>query len=81
VGVSVTNALSKRMEVTSYRDGKVANLVFQGGDVIESLKVRAANKEDRKSGTLVRVWPDQKYFESGALPLSELMHLLRAKRF
>ena len=79
VGVSVTNALSKRMEVTSYRDGKVANLVFQGGDVIESLKVRAANKEDRKSGTLVRVWPDQKYFESGALPLSELMHLLRSK--
>ncbi|MFN0005410.1 MAG: DNA topoisomerase IV subunit B [Burkholderiaceae bacterium] len=79
VGVSVTNALSKRMEVASYRDGKVANLVFQGGDVIESLKVRAANKEDRKSGTLVRVWPDQKYFESSALPLSELTHLLRSK--
>ena len=28
VGVSVTNALAKRMEVTSYRDGQVAYLVF-----------------------------------------------------
>jgi len=79
VGVSVTNALSKRMEVTSFRDGKVANLVFQGGDVIEALKVKAATKEDRKSGTLVRVWPDQKYFESATLPLGELSHLLRSK--
>jgi len=79
VGVSVTNALSKRMEVTSFREGKVARLVFQGGDVIESLKVRAATKEDRKSGTLVRVWPDQKYFESAVLPLNELTHLLRSK--
>ena len=79
VGVSVTNALSKRMEVTSFREGKVAHLVFQGGDVIEPLKVKAATKEDRKSGTLVRVWPDQKYFESAQLPLSELTHLLRSK--
>jgi topoisomerase-4 subunit B len=67
------------MEVTSFRDGKVANLVFQGGDVIEALKVKAATKEDRKSGTLVRVWPDQKYFESATLPLGELSHLLRSK--
>jgi len=41
--------------------------------------VRAATKEDRKSGTLVRVWPDQKYFESAVLPLNELTHLLRSK--
>lgn len=79
VGVSVTNALSKRMEVTSFREGKVAHLVFQGGDVIEALKVKSATKEDRKSGTLVRVWPDHKYFESAQLPLSELTHLLRSK--
>ena len=79
VGVSVTNALSKRMEVTSFREGKVARLVFQGGDVIEPLKVRAATKEDRKSGTLERVWTDQKYFESSELPLNELTHLLRSK--
>ena len=40
VGVSVTNALAKRMEVTSYREGQVAHLVFAGGDVVEKLKIR-----------------------------------------
>ncbi len=79
VGVSVTNALSKRMEVTSYREGKVARLVFSGGDVVEALDVRAAGEGDRKSGTTVRAWPDGKYFESSALPMNELMHLLRSK--
>src|SRR5882672_9988598 len=38
VGVSVTNALAKRLEVTVVRDGQVATLVFSGGDVIEPLK-------------------------------------------
>jgi topoisomerase-4 subunit B len=27
----------------------------------------------------VRVWPDAKYFESAALPMGELTHLLRSK--
>jgi topoisomerase-4 subunit B len=79
VGVSVTNALAKRMEVTSYRDGQVAHLVFQGGEVVEKLKLRKAESADRKQGTFVRVWPDAKYFESAVLPLNELVHLLRSK--
>ena len=32
VGVSVTNALSRRMEASSWREGQVATLVFEGGD-------------------------------------------------
>ena len=79
VGVSVTNALAKRMEVTSYRDGQVAYLVFQAGDVTEKLKIRKADSGERKQGTVVRVWPDAKYFESANLPLGELVHLLRSK--
>ena len=79
VGVSVTNALAKRMEVTSYREGQVAHLVFSGGDVVEKLKLRKAEAGDRKQGTVVRVWPDAKYFESANLPLQELIHLLRSK--
>ena len=79
VGVSVTNALSKRLEATSYRDGKVASLVFSGGDVTEPLVTRAAGEGDRKQGTTVRAWPDAKYFESSALPMNELTHLLRSK--
>ena len=79
VGVSVTNALGKRLEVTTYREGSVAYIVFAGGDVVEALKVRKAGEGDRKSGTTVRVWPDAKYFESSALPMVELTHLLRSK--
>ncbi|WP_396429944.1 DNA topoisomerase IV subunit B [Limnohabitans sp.] len=79
VGVSVTNALSTRLEATSYREGKVARLVFSGGDVTEPLVARAAIEGDRKQGTTVRAWPDPKYFESSALPMNELTHLLRSK--
>lgn len=79
VGVSVTNALATRLEVTTYREGMVAHLVFAGGDVIEPLRLRKQGEGDRKSGTSVRVWPDPKYFETTALPLAQLAHLLRSK--
>ena len=79
VGVSVTNALARRMEVTSHREGQVATLAFSGGDVVEALKVRKAAEGDRRQGTTVRVWPDAKYFESSQLPMAELSHLLRSK--
>ena len=79
VGVSVTNALSKRMEVVSHRDGQVATIVFAGGDVAQDLKLRKAGEGDRRQGTTVRAWPDPKYFETNQLPMAELAHLLRSK--
>ncbi len=83
VGVSVTNALSKRLEVTVFREGQVAQLAFAGGDVVEPLVLRktvlSAASGDRKSGTTVRAWPDAKYFDSIELPKADLMHLLRSK--
>ena len=90
VGVSVTNALAKRLQVRVWRDGQTAALAFSGGDVIEPLKVASSPTATsavaatgagaaRRSGTSVRVWPDAKYFESAELPRSELVHLLRSK--
>lgn len=79
VGVSVTNALATRLEATTYREGQVARLVFSGGDVVEPLQARKQGEGDRKSGTTVRVWPDAKYFEALALPMAQLIHLLRSK--
>ena len=79
VGVSVTNALAKRLEVTVWRDGKAATIAFSGGDVVEPLAVRKAGGGERKSGTRVRVWPDPRYFESAELPRAELTHVLRSK--
>ncbi len=79
VGVSVTNALARRLEVTVFRDGQVASIAFAGGDVVEPLALRKSAAGDRKQGTTVRVWPDAKYFDSAELPRAELMHLLRSK--
>jgi len=79
VGVSVTNALAQRLEVTTCRESKVARLVFSGGDVIEPLTVRDAGDGERRSGTTVRVWPDAKYFESMVWPMAHMEHLLRSK--
>jgi topoisomerase-4 subunit B len=79
VGVSVTNALATRLEVVSHREGQAARLVFAAGDVVEPLVARPLEAGERKQGTTVRVWPDAKYFESAALPMGELTHLLRSK--
>ena len=79
VGVSVTNALAKRLEASSFRDGMVARMVFEHGDVREAVQLRAQIEGERKSGTSVRVWPDPKYFETAALPMVDLVHLLRSK--
>jgi topoisomerase IV subunit B len=79
VGVSVTNALATRLEVTVWRDNKVAQLAFSNGDVIEQLTTRTAERGAKKSGTCVRAWPNPKYFDSANLPLGELQRLLRSK--
>ncbi len=79
VGVSVTNALSKRMEVTVWRDKQISTLAFEAGFVVEALKTKIAPMGDRPNGTRVRAWPDAKYFDSAQIPLAELQRLLRSK--
>ncbi|MBI5716799.1 MAG: type IIA DNA topoisomerase subunit B [Burkholderiales bacterium] len=79
VGVSVTNALAKRLQVSVWREGQVASIAFAGGDVLEKLVLRKAAAGERKSGTSVRVWPDPKYFDVAELPRHDLVHLLRSK--
>jgi topoisomerase-4 subunit B len=83
VGVSVTNALSSKLEITVWRkDDKgqgVHSIHFANGDLTQKLKSRAADKDDKKSGTRVTVWPNAKYFDSPQIPLAELQRLLRSK--
>lgn len=78
VGVSVTNALSKRLEVTVKREGQIHHITFAGGEVIQPLSVigKCAVKD---SGTEIRVWPDEHYFDSPNYNLTELERVLRAK--
>ncbi|MEB0137217.1 DNA topoisomerase IV subunit B [Actimicrobium sp. CCC2.4] len=79
VGVSVTNALSTRLEITVWREGGVHSLAFASGDLIEKISTRAITRDDKKSGTRVTAWPDPKYFDSPAISQSELQRLLRSK--
>ncbi|CAM4067985.1 DNA topoisomerase IV subunit B [Kerstersia similis] len=78
VGVSVSNALSTRLEVTVWRDGGVHRIAFAGGELIEAL-APCPEAGRKKSGTRVRLWPDSRYFDSATIPLNELTHLLRSK--
>ena len=78
VGVSVTNALSTRLEVVVKREGKIHRIVFAGGDVIEPL-TEIGKCPIKDSGTEVRVWPNSQYFEQANYNLTELERLLRAK--
>ena len=78
VGVSVTNALSTRIEIEIKRDGKRHRIDFSdGGETISPLRIEG--ECGRQTGTQVRVWPDGKYFDSPRVPLPELERLLRSK--
>ena len=83
VGVSVTNALSKRLEITVWRkepDGTgLHKLAFEHGDVVEPLSSVVAPRDGKKSGTRVTAWPDAKYFDSPVISQTELQRLLRSK--
>jgi topoisomerase-4 subunit B len=78
VGVSVTNALSKRLEVRVAREGAVHEMAFEGGETVSKLK-RTGKAGPRESGTVVRAWPDPKYFDTGKVARRDLELLLRAK--
>jgi len=78
VGVSVVNALSKVLEVTIQRDGKVHRIGFQNGDKASDLEV-IGECGKRTTGTSVRFLPDPKYFDSHKFSVPRLRHLLRAK--
>ena len=78
VGVSVTNALSTRLEVEVTRDGGRHQLAFSGGVLIEPLR-RVGDAPKKASGTRVRTWPDAQFFDSPNIPVNELERLLRSK--
>ncbi|QFT56624.1 DNA topoisomerase IV subunit B [Microbulbifer sp. THAF38] len=78
VGVSVVNALSKVLEVTIQRDGKVHRIGFQNGEKASDLEV-IGDCAKRTTGTSVRFLPDPKYFDSAKFSVVRLRHLLRAK--
>jgi topoisomerase-4 subunit B len=78
VGVSVVNALSLRVEVFIKRDGKRYFMAFENGEKVEELKV-VGEVGKKNTGTMVRFWPDPKYFDSAKYATRKLKNLLKAK--
>ncbi|MBQ6282994.1 MAG: DNA topoisomerase (ATP-hydrolyzing) subunit B [Bacilli bacterium] len=64
VGASVVNALSKWLEVTVYKNGKIHYMKFEnGGHTVEPLKV-IGDCEENRTGTTVTFKPDSTIFDS-----------------
>ncbi len=76
VGVSVTNALSNRLEANVFRGGYQWKVVFENGSVVESLK---KIKRTKHVGTKIRVWPNKKYFDELNISLAQLEKSLLTK--
>ncbi len=78
VGVSVVNALSKQLDVEIKRNGKLHRMSFSVGNVESKLRaVSAVGK--RETGTSIRFWPEQTYFDSNKFSATRLKHALEAK--
>ena len=81
VGASVVNALSKWLEVTVYKNGKIHYMKFEnGGHAVEPLKV-IGECEPQRTGTTVTFKPDPDIFDSDIYNYETLMVRVRELAF
>ena len=78
VGVSVVNALSQKLDLTVYRDGKEYFLSFENGKTKNSLKFI---KKTTKSGTKINFFPSKEIFSSTKFSTSILQKKMRELAF
>ena len=78
VGVSVVNALSRRLEVEVRRDGGRYSAAYENGENVVPL-TRTDSVGRRNTGTTIRFWPDPQYFDTVKFSIPKLVHALKAK--
>jgi DNA gyrase subunit B len=78
VGVSVVNALSKRLEVEVRRDGKVWQQAYEQGRPVAAIKAVGTSK---KTGTKITFWADPKIFSVTEFHFDSLSQRLRELSF
>ncbi|MCF7872573.1 DNA topoisomerase (ATP-hydrolyzing) subunit B [Candidatus Woesearchaeota archaeon] len=59
VGVSVVNALSKKLEATVFRNGKIHHIIFEQGNKTQDMKITGTTE---KTGTIIKFWADPEIF-------------------
>jgi DNA gyrase subunit B len=78
VGVSVVNALSKKMIVEVERDGFAWTQTFSRGKATSKL---AKGKPSRRTGTIITFWPDPEIFEDTTFKREVLAERLQELAF
>src|SRR5438045_9676214 len=78
VGVSVVNALSKKLQVWVRRDGNEYMMSFGDGKKKSELKV-VGQVGKRNTGTTLRFWPDETFFDSPKLSVQRLKPVIEDK--
>ena len=78
VGVSVVNALSKKLIAQVKRDGKIYEMQFSRGKTIEKMKEIGKSKT---TGTIITFWPDEKIFETTVYNFDTLKNHLQETAF
>ena len=79
VGASVVNALSKRMDVTIYRDGLISNITFENGGHVKE-KLHTIGKTN-KTGTIVTFLPDPEIFKSTQFSFTTIAERMQESAF
>ncbi len=80
VGASVVNALSKKLEVSVFKNGKIYNMKFERGKVIQDMTV-IGECDPEKHGTEVHFLPDPEIFEETIYDYETLKVRLRETAF
>ena len=81
VGASVVNALSRWVEVTVYKNGKIHNIRFEnGGHTTEPLKI-IGDCEENRTGTTVTFKPDSEIFDTDIYDYNTLKVRIRELAF
>ena len=78
VGASVVNALSEWLEVRVHKDGKIHQMRFSRGDIVEEIHVVG---ETERRGTTVRFKPDPEMFDDTVYDYEILHHRMREQAF
>ena len=78
VGVSVVNALSKKMNVQVKRDGHIYEMEFSRGKTTQKMKVIGDSKA---TGTTTTFWPDDEIFETTIFDYDVLRNRLQETAF
>ena len=79
VGASVVNALSKRMDVTIYRDGVISNIRFVNGGKVE-VPLHTIGSTN-KTGTTVTFLPDDEIFKSTQFSFTTIAERMQESAF